>query len=81
MNLTILPEHAGERLDRWMVNQNPEFSRSRIQKLITNGAVSVNGNAVKSNYRVTAGDQIVVDLPDPIASTIDPEDIPLDIFF
>ena len=81
MNLTIIPEHEGERLDRWVVGQHPEFSRSRIQKLINDGAVCVNGKTARSNYRVMAGDQITINIPPPVNVAVDPEDIPLDIFF
>ena len=81
MNLKILSEHEGERLDRWAVNQYPEFSRSRIQKLIADGAIYVNGKGARSNYRVVAGDQITIDLPPLESVAIDPEETPLDIFF
>ena len=81
MCLKILPEHNGERLDRWLTDQRPEFSRSRIQKLIAEGAVWVNGGATRASYRVVAGDVILLDVPSAEPVAISPEDIPLDIFF
>lgn len=81
MRLKILPEHEGERLDRWLTNQRPEFSRSRIQKLIAEGVVWVNGGATQANYRVVTDDVITLDVPSAEPVAIDPEDIPLDIFF
>ena len=81
MYLKILTEHEGERLDRWLTDQRPEFSRSRIQKLIAEGAVCVNGRAMRASYRVVAGDVITFDIPAAEPVAINPEDIPLDIFF
>lgn len=81
IHLKILPQHKGQRLDRYLADQRPELSRSRLQKLIVEGAVCINGKTTRSSYRVVAGDSITIDIPPPIDSTINPEDIPLDIFF
>jgi 23S rRNA pseudouridine1911/1915/1917 synthase len=81
IHLKILPQHEGQRLDRYLADQRPELSRSRLQKLIVEGAVCINGKTTRSSYRVVAGDSITIDIPPPIDSTINPEDIPLDIFF
>ena len=81
IHLKILPQHEGQRLDRYLADQRPELSRSRLQKLIVEGAVCINGKTTRSSYRLVAGDSITIDIPPPIDSTINPEDIPLDIFF
>ena len=81
IHLKILPQHEGQRLDRYLADQRPEFSRSRLQKLIAEGAVCINGKTMRSSYRLVVGDSITIDIPPPIESTINPEDIPLDIFF
>ncbi|MCY3683945.1 MAG: RluA family pseudouridine synthase [Gemmatimonadetes bacterium] len=81
IHLKILPQHKGQRLDRYLADQRPEFSRSRLQKLIVEGAVCINGKTTRSSYRLVAGDSITIDIPPPIESTINPEDLPLDIFF
>ena len=81
IHLKTLPQHEGQRLDRYLADQRPELSRSRLQKLIVEGAVCVNGKTTRSSYRLVAGDSITIDIPPPIDSTINPEDIPLDIFF
>ncbi len=81
IHLKILPQHEGQRLDRYLAVQRPELSRSRFQKLIAEGAVCINGKTTRSSYRVVAHDSITIDIPPPRDSTIDPEDIPLDIFF
>ncbi len=81
VHLKILPKHEGERLDRWLADQRPELSRSRVQKLIAEGAVCVNGQTTRASYRVVAGNSVTINIPPPTARAIDPEDIPLDIFF
>ncbi len=81
IHLKILPQHEGQRLDRYLADQRPELSRSRLQKLIAEGAVCLNEKTTRSSYRVVAGDNITIDIPPPIDSAINPEDIPLDVFF
>lgn len=70
------------RLDKFLVSCLPEFSRTRLQALIENGSIQVDGiTAHKSGQVVSQGKIIVVHLP-PIAPTeLVPEDIPLDIIF
>ncbi len=79
--VTVLPEHAGCRLDRMLAAVCEPLSRSRIQALIASGEVLARGERVRSSYRVSDGEEIVVRLPDPEPAGLDPEDIPLDVFF
>ena len=80
-HLQIPPTHEGARLDRYLADQCPALSRSRIQKLIAEGAICVNGAPTRSSYRVMAGDSVTLHVPPPTKSAIDPEAIPLSIFF
>lgn len=80
-HLQIPPNHEGTRLDRYLADQCPAHSRSRIQKLIAEGAICVNGTPTRSSYRVMAGDSVTLHVPPPTKSTIGLEDIPLSIFF
>lgn len=71
-----------ERLDRFLSSQLPEFSRTRLQGLITEGFVRVNGLAVtKNGHKLLAGDRIEVRIPPPAPTTLIPESIPLDVLF
>ncbi len=79
--VTVLPEHAGCRLDRMLAAVCEPLSRSRIQALIASGEVLARGERVRSSYRVSDGEEIVVRLPAPEPAGLDPEDIPLDVFF
>ena len=81
MEFFISEEEAGKRVDRFLAEQELGCSRSYLQKLITGDHVSVNGVRPKVSYMVRPGDQIVICLPEPVPMHLDPEDIPLDIFF
>ena len=77
----ICSEYRGERIDRFLSGRREDLSRSYIQKLIKEGNVKVNGASVKSNYKVCAGDQIQVRIPEPEVLDVLPEEIPLDILY
>jgi len=71
-----------ERLDKFLVRCLPEFSRARLQGLVSDGFVSVNGvPARKSGQTLEAGADVEVRVPPPVPSGIVGEDIPLDIVF
>jgi 23S rRNA pseudouridine1911/1915/1917 synthase len=75
---------AGEslRLDKYLVQCLPEFSRSRIQGLIRDGFIMVNGIPVmKTGMVIEGGNQVEVHIPPPEPSGIIAEEIPLDILF
>ena len=74
-------EFVGERIDKFLSCRLEEVSRSYIQKLIKEGHVSVNGKSVKANYKLGAGDEISVEIPEAKEPDILPEDIPLDILY
>ena len=74
-------ENAGERIDKFLTEKVPELSRSYIQKLIKEKNVKVNSTVIKSNYKVTKGDQIQITIPDLTEPDILPENIPLDILY
>lgn len=80
---TAAPEEdeIGKRIDVYIAEYKEELSRSRVQKLIENGLVTVNGKAVKSNYKLRKGDILEVEIPDPEPLEIEAEDIPLDIIY
>ena len=81
-------ERQGERLDSFLdtsFEEVPEqvrarFSRSYLQKLISDGAITVNGAARKKSYRVSAGDVVQVTAPE-VSADILPQDIPLEIVY
>jgi 23S rRNA pseudouridine1911/1915/1917 synthase len=71
-----------ERLDKFLVELLQEFSRSRIQALIANGYVDVNGHAAKkAGQALEHGFNVTVRIPPPAPTDLIAEDIPLDIVF
>jgi len=70
------------RLDHFLVERLDEFSRSRLQGLIADEMVTVNGSLAKKNgQKLSKGDAVVVQIPPVQKSKLIPEDIPLDILF
>lgn len=71
-----------ERLDKFLVGQLQEFSRSRIQGLIAGGLVDVNGRVTKkAGQTLESGSRVTVRVPPPAPVGLVAEDIPLDIIF
>lgn len=71
-----------QRLDLWLAHQIPEFSRSRIQNLISQGNVKVNQDVCTSKkITVKVGDRIQVVIPESEPLDLQPEAIPLDILY
>jgi 23S rRNA pseudouridine1911/1915/1917 synthase len=75
-------EMAGGRLDAILAKAHTILSRSRIKDLIQSGAVTIDGKAVSEpNYRLTAGETIILLAPPPLDADPEPQDIPLDILY
>ncbi len=79
---TVEAEEAGERLDKYAADSlEGDISRTQVQQWIKEGFLTVNGNAVKPNYRLQEGDVVTVRIPEPAPAEIAPEPIPLDIAY
>jgi len=72
---------AGARLDAYLATQIDGWSRARLQRLIEAGDVLVNGNLAKPSYRVSADDEVEVELTPAPATNFIPENIPLEVVF
>ena len=81
IELLVMPEEAGIRIDRFLSNKLEEMSRSYLQKLLKDNLIYVNGGHIKSNYKVQPTDQIIIEIPEAETLDILPEDIPLDILY
>lgn len=76
------PGDVGQRLDRLLVSHLVDISRARLQQVIDDGKVLVNGGAQKSSYKLRSGDVVTVLGPaarPPLRALA--EEIPLDIVF
>ena len=79
----IQTEHSGKRLDQFLIGATEGVSRTYLQKLIREGAVTVNDKGTKQpSWKLRVGDQVCLSLPDsrPL-ETGQPEDIPLDVLY
>ncbi|MEI7475103.1 MAG: RluA family pseudouridine synthase [bacterium] len=80
INIEADIDDTEKRLDVFLADLIPEFSRSRIQQLIKeDNAVTVNGKSLKSSYRIKYGDLIEIIIPELKPLELDAENIPLDI--
>jgi len=80
--VNITEEHQGTRIDLVLSLALPETSRSFLQKLITNGAVSIDGEVCKSKkLKVEAGQEVTIVVPEPEQLNIEAENIPLEIVY
>ena len=66
---------TGERIDKFLDGRIESLSRSYIQKLIKEKKILVNQLPVKANYKLTTGDTIILQIPDPEPLDIQPENI------
>ena len=69
------------RIDKFLVDNLDDVSRSAIQKIIDERGVTVNSKIVSKNYKCKSGDEIVVTVPDAKPLEAKAENIPLDIVY
>ena len=77
--LQVSSDDAGKRLDAYLAEKIDGWSRSRLQRLIENGDVLVNGKEAKASYKLREADELDVDLTEEPVAKFEPENIPLDI--
>jgi 23S rRNA pseudouridine1911/1915/1917 synthase len=81
MKFIVTAEAAGQRLDVFLVAQLPALSRSRIQALMDEGRVALDGAARKASYHVQPGEVVTVEIPAEPLGGVAAEPIPLDILY
>lgn len=79
--LIVPSTYKGTRLDKFVLNEVEDVTRSRIKNLIESGDITVNGDIVKSGYALRIGDIVEVVIDDPIELSLEPYDYPLDIVY
>ena len=79
LHLSVSADNEGERLDAFLASHIEGWSRARLQRLIEEADVLVNGRAVKSSYKLRLSDEIEVELTPPPSTSFAPENIPLDV--
>lgn len=81
VNLIASEKDEGVRLDAYLATQIDGWSRVRLQRLIDDQDVLVNGKSVKTSYRLRVGDEIEVELSAGPSASFAPENIPLDVVY
>ncbi|MCS6883513.1 MAG: RluA family pseudouridine synthase [Oscillochloridaceae bacterium] len=81
ITLYSAPDDAGDRLDRFVARAAPGLSRSYVQQLIAEGRVTVNGRIARASHLLRGGERILVTVPPPQPTTLEPEAIPLKIVY
>lgn len=83
ITVTITSELSGKRLDAVLGYELSDYSRSFLQKLISQGLVSIEGKQKlpKASYKVSENEKILVQIPEPEPLDILPQDIALDIVY
>jgi 23S rRNA pseudouridine1911/1915/1917 synthase len=76
----VINQESG-RIDKVLSDLLKEHSRSQIQQWLKEQNITVNGEVIRSNYKVKAQDEIVISIPEPVELSIQAENIPLDIVY
>lgn len=79
--IVVDDKYVGQRLDLFLSRQGLGLSRSRIQDLIKNSKVKINGQIVKGHHKVKQGNVVSVEVPEPEEISVLPENIPLKILY
>lgn len=81
IEFVVKPEEAGQRIDRLLSDRLPDFTRSALAKLISDGNVTIGGRLASKNYKCRENDEIELFVPDAKPLEITAENIPLDIVY
>ncbi|ELR99154.1 RluA family pseudouridine synthase [Gloeocapsa sp. PCC 73106] len=80
--LDLQVDNQGDRLDRWLTEQLSDYSRARVQRLIDQGLVLVNGQIVtEKKTKLKIGDRLHLTIPKAVPLELQPEAIALDILY
>lgn len=72
---------VGKRLDAFLAENIEDWSRARLQRLISEGDVSVDEKDAKSSYKLRGNEEIEVELTAPIVESVEAENIPLEVVY
>ncbi len=79
--LLVSENDVSLRIDKFISENIEELTRSAVQGIIENGGVFANDKVVKKNYKLRAGDLVLVNIPEPVELDVSAEKIPLDVVF
>lgn len=75
-------QDEGERIDKWLTLQDEvDLTRSAVAKLIEGGNVSINGKIAQKSAKLSIGDSVIIEIPDPVNLKVEAQDIPIEIIY
>ena len=80
LECTAATADRGRRLDAFLAAAF-DLSRSAVERLLGEGAVTITPGRAEKNYRLAGGEHVTLCLPDPVPDRAEPENIPLDIVY
>ncbi|HVS21570.1 MAG TPA: RluA family pseudouridine synthase, partial [Pyrinomonadaceae bacterium] len=81
LTFSVSPADTGERLDAFLAARIEGWSRARLQRLIENADVLVNGGVSKPSHKLRANDHIEIELTPTQSTSFAPEDIPIEVVY
>ena len=81
IEITVSEQDVATRLDAFLAERFPLYSRVKLRRVINAGGVKVDGKRTKAAFRLSAGQQIVIQLPELTNDGPAPENIPLEVLY
>ncbi len=79
VEIVVTGGESSKRIDVFLANRDPTFSRSALQRLIGEGRIQINGRTVRPSQKIKPGDRIRLEVPRPEPLDLRPEAIPFEI--
>lgn len=80
ISFIVSKENSGIRIDKFIAD-NYDLTRSAIQKLIENNNILVNNKTISKNYKLREGDNVIINVPEPVELDVIPQNIPVEIVY
>ena len=77
----VLKEDEGTRIDKFIPLKFNNITRVAVQRMLENGNITVNQKKVKASYKISESDEIDIEEEEIKETSLQPEDIPLDIIY
>lgn len=77
----VFSNESSERIDKFLMSELSDISRTNIQNMIAENYILVNGEAVKSNYKLKKDDVVTVKHKEPEVLDVIKQDIPVNIIY
>lgn len=81
MNVSLTADRTGERADQFLARSVEGLTRSAAQRLLEDGRLTKEGKPLRKNDKLTQGDVLCLDMPEPEPVDAQPEEIPLDVIY